>query len=137
MGIRISELPTATTLSLSADFFPFVQDNTTKKVSLDKLGSSVNYVMKISGFNALAGNSYAVDVRYGSLSAVLPVTPTNGDRIVLLDAYGSSATYNIVTARNGKLIDGVADNLHVNINNAEIELVYVGGAKGWQLVRNQ
>lgn len=142
MGIRISQLPEATTLSLSADYFPFIQDNITKKVSLDKLpssggGGSVNYTIKLSGFDASAGTSYAVDTRYGTISALLPAAPTSGDRIVLLDAQGSSATYNIVAARNANLIDGVADNLHVNINSAEVELVWVGGVKGWQLVRVQ
>jgi hypothetical protein len=140
MGIRISELPEATTLSLSADYFPFIQDNITKRVALDKLPVSAggsNYTIKLSGFDASAGTSYAVDTRYGTISALLPSAPTDGDRIVLLDAQGSSATYNIVAARNANLIDGVADNLHVNINSAEVELVWVGGVKGWQLVRVQ
>ena len=141
MGIRISQLPEATTVSLSEDYFPFIQDNITKRVSLDKLNispsGSSGYTLKSSAFDAIAGTKYAVDTTSATVAITFPASPTIGDSIVVLDAEGTFATHNSTIIRNGKKIDGVADNLTLNINGAEVELVYVGGSKEWQLVRIQ
>lgn len=63
----------------------------------------------------------------------LPVTPTVGANVQIVDAAGNSATTNFTVARNASLINGVAENLVFNVNGGDITMVYSGSTYGWKV----
>jgi len=63
----------------------------------------------------------------------LPITPTVGANVEIVDASGNSATVNFTVARNGSLINGAAENLIFNVNGAGVYLVYSGSTYGWRV----
>ncbi|SEA28199.1 hypothetical protein [Marinobacterium iners] len=70
---------------------------------------------------------YLVDTSAGAVTLTLPDTPSNGDKIGIVDATGSFGTHNCVINRNGKTIMGLAENMNIDIENAAIDLIYFGG----------
>jgi hypothetical protein len=72
----------------------------------------------------------------GAITVTLPASPSNGDRVRVIDAdYGSAGT-NITVARNGNKINNVADDIYIDINGAAVEFVYNTTAGNWQIVNN-
>jgi hypothetical protein len=64
----------------------------------------------------LVGNSAAITL-------TLPATSTNGRTIVLADG-NNFTSFNVTVARNGKTIDGLAENLVLNVRGSKVELVH-------------
>jgi len=72
----------------------------------------------------------------GAITVTLPASPSNGDRVRVIDAdYGSSLT-NITVARNTRKINNVADDILIDINGASVEFVYNSTAGNWQIVNS-
>ena len=63
----------------------------------------------------------------------MPASPNTGDTIRIFDVTKTFDTNNLTVARNGRLIQGDADNLTVNIEGAAFELVYSGDTYGWRI----
>ncbi len=63
----------------------------------------------------------------------LPITPTVGSNVEIVDASGNAGTVNFTVARNGSLINGAAENLIFNVNGAGVYLVYSGSTYGWRV----
>lgn len=61
-------------------------------------------------------------------TVTLPANPTNGDKVGI--SVGNFT--NTVINRNGNNIQGVADNLTINITNTTVVLVFVAG-QGWRI----
>jgi hypothetical protein len=68
-----------------------------------------------------------------ALTLTLPASPALNDEIQILDASGNASTYNITVARNGRLINGNAGNLIIDMNGAWTVLVYTGVTYGWKV----
>ena len=69
----------------------------------------------------------------GAVTLTLPASPNTGDTIRIFDVTKTFDTNNLTVARNGRLIQGDADNLTVNIEGAAFELVYSGDTYGWRI----
>lgn len=65
----------------------------------------------------------------GNHTVTLPSNPSTGDRVRFFLVSGSSMT----VARNGKLINGDAANLSVNLEDAAFELVFYNNTYGWRI----
>lgn len=63
----------------------------------------------------------------------LPITPTVGSFVQIVDLAGTSATTNFTVARNGSLVNGLAENLVFNVNGGHVFLVYSGSTYGWKV----
>jgi predicted acylesterase/phospholipase RssA len=93
-----------------------------------------------NAFNVtLAGNSaiesgkrYFVDTT-AARTLTLPASASAGDEIVVFDASGTSATYNITVASNSNKINGVIQDLTIDANFAAVVLVYIGATYGWRV----
>lgn len=69
----------------------------------------------------------------GGITITLPAAADAlvGDTVQILDAAGNAGTSAITVARNGANIQGSAENLTIDINNAAPVLVYSGATYGW------
>lgn len=73
----------------------------------------------------------------GSITVTLPNTTADGgslqagDTVQIIDVGGNAGSSAITVARNGANIQGAADNLTIDINNACPILVYTDVANGW------
>jgi hypothetical protein len=85
-----------------------------------------------------ANTNLAAKKRYfvtsaSALTLTLPATPALNDEIQIVDASGNSLTYNITVDRNGKLINGNAGNLIIDVNGGWYTLVFTGNTYGWKV----
>lgn len=88
----------------------------------------------ISTATTLVSNTgYLINTSGGALNVTLPISPSTGDIIELQDA-GNWLTNNLTVLRNGKTIEGIADNLLLNINQLKVTLIYDGTT--WQVSAN-
>ena len=88
-----------------------------------------------SNITLVKGNVYIVDTS-SARTLTLPATGTLGDEIKIIDGTGQANTNNITINRNGHKIQGLTDNLVININRAATGLVYYNAAQGWILTEN-
>jgi len=66
-------------------------------------------------------------------TVTLPITPTVGANVQIVDAVGTSATTNFTVLRNGSLINGVAEDLVFNVNGGNVTMVFAGSTYGWRV----
>ena len=96
-----------------------------------------NYKVEIpvsisSNTSLVAGRRYLV-TSSSALTLTLPSSPSANDQIDIFDISGNSSTYNITVARNGKLINGNAGNLIIDVNGGWYSLVFTGDTYGWKV----
>lgn len=99
-------------------------------------GSSGAYTWNVANANATMAtfNGYFADTSVSALTLTLPATATLGDSIKINDLAGTFATRNLTISRNGANIEGVADNLVVDYNQATLELVFSNSTYGWKVI---
>lgn len=71
------------------------------------------------------------------ITVTLPQSPSIGFAVLLVDATGgtvNTTTPAFTIARNGERIQGLLENLVMNVPNAAANLVYVNATRGWVLV---
>ena len=98
---------------------------------LDSLKANYPATAVASDITLESENRYFVDTNV-SRTLTLPATPALGDEIVIYDASGLAETNNITLLRNGSLINGVADDAIIDINQSISVLAYTGSTLGWR-----
>jgi hypothetical protein len=88
----------------------------------------------VTANKTLVPNDRIFVVPAANLTITLPLTPTIGQSVRIVDAAGTAGTTNFTIARNGQMIMGTAQDMTVNTNSARLHLVYVNSAYGWRLV---
>jgi hypothetical protein len=96
--------------------------------------STVPLSWRITTTNTTALNNERIFVNQGGITVTLPFGPTLGYTVQVMDMTLASATTNWTIARNTEKIQGLAEDLIVNVNGAKITLVYTDAVKGWVLV---
>lgn len=82
-------------------------------------------------------NNSRIFVTTQGITLTLPLNPTIGFFVHLVDATGatvSTANPAFTIARNSERIQGLQENLVVNVAGASARLVYVNATRGWVLV---
>jgi hypothetical protein len=93
--------------------------------------SSINaWVTKTANYTAVNGDRIIANTSGGSFTITLPTAPTLGTSILINDGANWS-TNNLIIARNGSTIEGLSENLTVDIGNIQLELVYSGST--WEV----
>jgi hypothetical protein len=75
----------------------------------------------------------------GSITITLPSTNEDGsalaegDTVQILDVAGVAGSSSITVGRNGNKIQGLTENLTIDIDNASPVLIYTGATYGWVL----
>lgn len=91
----------------------------------DGVGGSVSYVKKTANYTALASDAIIADTSGGSFTITLPATPTLGDNITIVDG-ANWTTNNLIIGRNGSTIEGVSEDLTIDIRSIRLDIVYDG-----------
>jgi hypothetical protein len=124
----------AATLHLGTFTGSTIADNATVKAALQALETSVEGKARARTFfevsantTAVAGGEYRVDTSGGVRTITLPAAPAIAD-VVVVDRAGAN---NVIIARNGKTIEGVADDLAIDENGLGVELKYT--ATTWRV----
>ena len=97
------------------------------------VGMTTDLTIKTANFSIVAAanyTAYLVSTASNVVTATLPSSPTNGQRVKLIDIGGNAATNNITIARGGNTIQGGVNNLVLNTNRTTAELLFITGS-GW------
>jgi len=82
------------------------------------------------------GPIYQFNSTGGAFTALLPLSPITGDRIVIFDIGGVFSANSPILSRNGALIMGLAENLTLDVSNSRTELIASGTSYGWIVYAN-
>jgi hypothetical protein len=89
--------------------------------------------VQTSNFNVTAGEGYFVNTTSAAITATLPSSPTLGQQVTFIDYAGTFDSNNLTIARNGKNIQGLAENLIVSVERSGLTLVFTDNTQGWLL----
>ena len=98
-------------------------------------GMIIDLATKVSSFSIATStdfNAYLVDTTNNTITATLPASPSNGQRIKIIDIGNNLSTNNLIINRNNNTIQGDASDLTVALNRAAVELLFVT-TYGWVL----
>jgi hypothetical protein len=96
-------------------------------------GGAAWQAVKTTNFNVTAKEGYFVNTTTAAITATLPSSPTLGDFVSFIDYAATFDTNNLTIARNGKNIQGVAEDLTVSVERAGLTLVFTDNTQGWLL----
>ena len=84
-------------------------------------------------YQAVVNDRILANSSAGAFTITLPLNASllNNDTIQIIDVGNAAGTNNITVARNGSLINGAADNLTIDLNQAIVTLIYTGVTNGW------
>jgi hypothetical protein len=99
-------------------------------------GLTWNSTVNSTTFTASVNTGYFVNTSTAGFTMTLPSSPTIGQEVAVIDYNGTFDTNNLTIARNGKNIQGLAEDLTVSIERAAFSLVYTDTTQGW-LLRNK
>ena len=83
-----------------------------------------------------SNDRYFVDTTAAAATVNLPASPQSGDQVRLVDLASTFDTNNLTIGRNGKLIQGVGEDMVISTEGAGIGLVFSGDTNGWRLIEN-
>lgn len=90
---------------------------------------------KLTGSATLAsGRAYDCDTSGGAFSVTLPASPSIGDYVWIRDYSGTFAGNNLTVLRNGQKIEGLTEDLIIDINGLSVCINYIDATKGWVMV---
>jgi predicted RecA/RadA family phage recombinase len=98
------------------------------------VASTPQWQEQSADYTASAGDKLFVDCSSSAVTVTLPLSPTQGDEIRIIDATGNASINNITINRNGSNIQGTADNLIIETDRAAFGLVYYNTTQGWLLM---
>ena len=80
---------------------------------------------KTANYTAVNGNRLIADTSGGTFTLTLPSSPSTGHSVVIADGADWTIT-NLTVGRNGSTIEGLAENLTVDVGQIQVELIYDG-----------
>lgn len=96
-------------------------------------GTAAPTVVIVSGTgqSASANNHYVLTNTGAATTVTLPASPVDGDIIWVMNT--TSRTDHVI-ARNGQLLQGVAEDMTINIANVNIQLRFINTTIGWRIL---
>ena len=97
-------------------------------------GGGLTWELISTNTSAVNAHGYLINASGGNVTLTLPLTPSEGDLVGICDAYNKATTNTITLARNGKNIEGIAEDLIVDSDGVGFTLVYTDTTRGWEIV---
>jgi hypothetical protein len=97
--------------------------------SIQSFGSTTA-VRVTSNTTAISGTTYIADTSGGAFTITLPASPATGDTVTICDG-ASFLTTALTVGRNSQSIEGISENLSLNIAGVSVTLTYDGTT--WQV----
>lgn len=128
-----------TLMARGADYLPAQANQAGKFLTTDGTTPSWSQVIDAwktitATYTAAAKDALFVNTTSTAITVTLPSTPAVSDYIKVADLAGTFATNNCTLSRGGQLINGLAENLVLNVRNASVTLVYSGATFGWKVI---
>jgi len=86
----------------------------------------LKWSIKSASVSTIANVGLLVDTTSAPVTITLPAAPGKGDTVAFLDANGTFDTNNLIVARNGNTIMGLAQDLTVSTENEAFSLIWSG-----------
>ena len=99
----------------------------------NKLATLTQFKTKSSAYTAVNLDKIFADSSGGAFTITLPASPSFGDVIEMFDPTDTWDTANVTVGRNSQLINGAASDLTLNVEGAQVKLIYFGGSQGWRV----
>lgn len=96
-------------------------------------GGTGTWERKTTTYTASAGDQLIADTSGGVFTVTLPATPSVGDIVRFADG-ASWSSNNLTLARNGSTIEGLSEDLVIDIGGVQIDLIYDGTT--WEVYTN-
>jgi hypothetical protein len=93
-------------------------------------GGGLTFVAKTANHTTSSGEGILANTSGGAFTVTLPASPSTGDQVVIADSGSSFATNNLTVSRNSSTIDGVAEDLLLDVDDVLVDLIYDGST--WQ-----
>ena len=97
-------------------------------------GSSITWYIANANTTMVASSGYFVDTTNGPKTMTLPTSATLGDTIRINDLAGNFASNNLTVARNSHKIQGLTEDLIVDMDQSSFGLVYSNTTYGWKVL---
>ena len=97
-------------------------------------GSSITWYIVSANTTMVASSGYFVDTTNGPKTMTLPTSATLGDTIRINDLAGNFASNNLTVARNSHKIQGLTEDLVVDMDQSSFGLVYSNTTYGWKVL---
>jgi hypothetical protein len=96
-------------------------------------GGGVTWLEKSSAYTANNLEGIIANTAGGAWELELPLSPSVGDSVSIIDAMGTFEANNLTVNTQGENVQEVAGPLICNLNNLNIELIYTGATDGWKV----
>ena len=103
----------------------------TEQEWLDSLNANYPATAVSSNITMTSSNRYFVDTST-AITLTLPASPALGDEVIIYDAAGQASVNNITVLRNGSLINGLADDALIDLDQYISVFTYTGSTLGWR-----
>ena len=89
-----------------------------------------------SPYTTVAGAQLLANTATNPITINLPLSPSVGDEVTIIDARGTFLSNNCIVGRNGQPINTATSDLTLINNGQSITLVYIDSTRGWAYKTN-
>lgn len=111
----------------------FISD-TELKLILPTFAIIDSWLIESADAFAAAGDKILANSSGGIFDITLPANPKPGDSLRVVDGAGDFDINPVTLLRNGRNIQGIADNMDLTVSDKEYVLVYRDSTYGWRIV---
>jgi hypothetical protein len=121
----VSALTTLVNLKASTASLATVATTGSYTDLINKPAGGTTYTKKTANYTAADRDGIIADTAAGAFTVFLPATPTLGMQVAIVDG-NNWGTNNLTVGRNGSTIEGLAENLILDIAGVSVQLIYDG-----------
>ena len=89
-----------------------------------------------SPYTTVSGAQIFANTTSNPITVTLPLSPSIGDEVTIIDTRGTWGSNNVTVGRNGKPINSGTSELTLNTSGQAITLVYIDATRGWAYKTN-